>query len=96
MLDQKLGYDTKQKVQELNLAIAKHEEEIMFLKLQITNVLEKQDLMQKEAIIAIQKVKESQSSQQEMTTLVENGKLLNERLAEFKGRLNKLKSEFVI
>jgi len=52
--------------------------------------------MQKEASIAIQKVKESQTPQQEMATLVENGKLLDERLAEFKGRLNKLKSEFVI
>ena len=52
--------------------------------------------MQKEASIAIQKVKESQTSQQEMAMLVENGKLLDEQLAGFKGRLNKLKSEFVI
>ena len=88
--------DAKQKVEELNLAVAKHKEEIRLLKLQITKVLEKEDLMQKEASIAIQKVKVSQTPQQEMATLVENGKLLDERLAEFKGRLNKLKSEFVI
>jgi len=51
--------------------------------------------MQKEASIAIQKVKESQTSQQEMEMLVKRGPL-DERLAWFKGRLNKLKSEFVI
>ena len=83
-------------MEELNLAIAKHEEEIRLLKLQITKFLEKEDLMQKEASIAIQKIKESQTSQQAMAILVENGKLLDERLAGFKGKLNKLKSEFVI
>jgi len=31
--------DAKQKVEELNLAVAKHEEEIRLLKLQITKVL---------------------------------------------------------
>ena len=31
-----------------------------------------------------------------MATLVENGKVLDEKLAESKGKLNKLKSEFVI
>ena len=81
---------------QINLSIAKHEEEIRLLKLQITKVLEKEDRMRKEASIAIQKIKESQTSQQEMTMLVKNGKLLDERLAGFKGRLNKLKSEFVI
>ena len=88
--------NAKQKVKDLNSAIAKHEEEIRLLKLQIANVQEKEDLMQKEANIALQKIRESHTSQQEMVTLVENGKILDERLADFKGKLNKLKSEFAI
>ncbi|KEH16456.1 proSAP-interacting-like protein, putative, partial [Medicago truncatula] len=88
--------DAKQKVEELKSVIAKHEEEIRLLKLQIANVLEKEDLVQKEASFVHQKIKESQTFQQEIATLVDNGKVLDEKLAEFKGKLNKLKSEFVI
>jgi len=58
--------------------------------------LEKEALMKKEASIAIQKVKESKMFQQEIATLVDNGKALDEKLTEFKSQLDKLKFEFVI
>jgi len=48
-------------VEEIDYAIAKHEEEIKALKLQRAYVLEKESLMQKEASLAIQKFKESQA-----------------------------------
>jgi len=88
--------DAKQKVEEIDSAITKHEEEIKTLRLQRANLLERESIMQKEAKLAIRKVKESQACEQEMDVLVENGKVLDEKLTESKGKLNKLKSEFVI
>jgi len=88
--------DAKQKVEEIDSAIAKHEEEIKTLRLQRANVLERESIMQKEAKLAIRKVKESRAFEREMAARVENGKVLDEKLAESKGKLNKLKSEFVI
>jgi len=88
--------DAKQKVEEIDSAIAKHEEEIKTLRMQRANVLERESIMQKEAKLAIRKVKESQAFEREMAARVENGKVLDEMLAKSKGKLNKLKSEFVI
>ena len=45
--------DAKKKVEEIDSAIARHEEEIKVLKLQRANVLEKESIMQKEARLAI-------------------------------------------
>ena len=88
--------DTQQKVAEIDSPIAKYKEEIQILELQKATVLEKQALMKKEASISIQKVKESKVFQQEIATLVDNGKALDEKLTGFKSQLDKLKSEFVI
>ena len=81
---------------EIDSPIAKYKEEIQILELQKATVLEKQALMKKEASISIQKVKESKVFQQEIATLVDNGKALDEKLTGFKSQLDKLKSEFVI
>jgi len=88
--------DNQQKVAEIDSTIAKYKEEIQNLELQKATVLEKEALMKKYASIAIQKVKESKVFQQEISTLVDNGKALDEKLIEFKSQLNKLKSDFVI
>jgi len=58
--------------------------------------LEEESNMKKEASIAIQKLKESQVFEQTMATLAESNKALDEKLAEYKNKLNKLKYEFVI
>ena len=81
---------------EIDSTIAKYKAEIQILELQKTTVLEKEGLMRIKASIAIQKVKESKVFQQEIVTLVDNGKTLDEKLTGFKSQLNKLKSEFVI
>jgi len=52
--------------------------------------------MKKEASIAIQKVKESKVFQQEIATVADNGKTLDEKLTGFKSQLDKPKFEFVI
>jgi len=52
--------------------------------------------MKQEAQVAIQKAKELKLSQQEIVVLTENGKVLDERLSDFKNQLDKLTSEFVI
>jgi lipase chaperone LimK len=83
-------------VAEIDSTISKYNAEIQNLELQKATILTKEDLMKKEANVAIQKVKESKMSQQEIATLVDNGKALNERLTDLKSQLDKLKSEFVI
>jgi chromosome segregation ATPase len=86
--------NAQQKVGEIDSTIAKYKVEIQSLELQKTAILEKDDLMRKEASATIQKVKESKMSQQEITTLVDNGKALDERLTDFKSQLDQLTSEF--
>ena len=81
---------------EIDSTIAKYKAEIQILEFLKTTVLKKEALMKKEASIAIQKVKDSKVFQQEIVTLVDNGKTLNEKLTGFKSQLDKLKSEFVI
>ena len=88
--------DAKLKVEEIDSAIARHEEAIKALQLQRESVLEKESIMQKGASLAIQKFKESQVFERAMATLVENGIALDGKLDEYKGKLNKLKSDFVI
>jgi chromosome segregation ATPase len=86
--------NVQQKVGEIDSTIAKYKVEIQSLELQKTAILEKDDLMRKEASAAILKVKESKMSQQDITTLVDNGKALDERLTDFKSQLDQLTSEF--
>ena len=83
-------------MEEIDSAIARHEEEIKALRLQRTNVLERESTMQQEAKFAKRKIKESQASEREMATLIESEKALNEKLDESKNKLNKLKSNFLI
>jgi lipase chaperone LimK len=83
-------------VAKIDSTISKYNAEIQNLELQKATILTKEDLMKKEANVAIQKVKESKMSQQEIATLVDNGKALDERLTDLKSQLDKLKSEFVI
>jgi len=83
-------------VAEIDSTIAKYKAEIQILEFLKTTVLKKEALMKKEASIAIQKVKDSKVFQQEIVTLVDNGKALDEKLTGFKRQFNKLKSEFVI
>jgi len=52
--------------------------------------------MKREASVAIQKVKESKLSQQDMTMLIDNGKALDEKLTGFKSQLDRLTSSFTI
>ena len=52
--------------------------------------------MKKETSLAIKKVKDSKVFQQEMATLVEHGNALDGELNDFKGKLNKLQTEFKI
>ena len=88
--------DAQQKVDEIDSTISKYREEIHNLKLQKASILEREGLLKKEATIAIQKVKESKTFQQEIAALVEHGKALDDKLTYFKGKLDKLKSEFII
>jgi len=66
------------------------------MELQKTNILEKEGHMKREASVAIQKVKESKLSQQDMTMLIDNGKALDEKLTGFKSQLDRLTSSFTI
>ena len=79
----------QQKVTEIDATIAK-------LELQKANILEKEGHLKREASIAIQKVKESKVSQQEMTKLTDNGKALDEKLTGFRSQLDRLTSSFTI
>lgn len=68
----------------INSTIAKYKAEIQNFETQKTKLLAKEDLMNQEAQVAIQKVKESKFSQQEITILTDNGKALDEKLGDFK------------
>jgi len=56
--------------------------------------LEMEGHLKREASVAIQKVKESKLSQQDMTKLIHKGKTLDEKLTGFKGQLDRLTSSF--
>jgi len=86
----------QQKVAEIDSTIAKYKAEILNFETQKNNLLAKENLMKQEAQVAIQKAKDSKLSQQEIAVLTENGKVLDERLSDFKNQLDKLTSEFVI
>jgi len=88
--------NTQQKVAELDSTIAKSKAEIQNLELQKATILEKEGLMKKEASVAIQKDKESKISQQDIATLIDNGKALDEKLTDFKSQLDKLTFEFIV
>jgi len=88
--------DAQQKVEEIDSTIAEYKAKIHNLELQKASIQEREGLLKKEAITAIQKVKESKVFQQEMTTLVEHGKTLDSELNDFKGTLDKLKAKLKI
>jgi len=76
-------------VAEIDATIAK-------LELQKANILEREGHLKREASVAIQKVKESKLSQQDMTKLIDNGKALDEKMTGFKSQLDRLTSSFTI
>ena len=86
----------QQKVAELDATIAKYQAEIQNLELQKANILEKESHLKKEASVAIQKIKESKLSQQDITMLIDNDKALDEKLTGFKSQLDRLTSSFTI
>lgn len=83
-------------VADIDSSIAKHKAEIERLENQKVQLLAKENLMKQEAQIAIQKVKESKLSQQEIAILTDNGKAFEEKLGDLKNQLHKLTSEFNI
>ena len=83
-------------MEEIDSTIVEYKAKIHNLELQKDSIQEREGLLKKEAITTIQKVKESMVFQQEITTLVEQGKALDSGLNDFKGKLNKLKIEFQI
>jgi len=86
----------QQKVAEIDSNIAKYKAEILNLETQKNNLLAKENLMKREAQLAIQKAKESKLSQQEITALTEDDKAFDEWLGDYKNQMNKLTSKFVI
>lgn len=95
-LKRNLSPNVQQKIAEIDSTIAKYKAEIQNLENQKTTLLAKEDLLKQEAQAAIQKVKEWKLSQQEISTLTDNGKALKETLGDLKNQLNKLTSDFVI
>jgi chromosome segregation ATPase len=87
---------TRQKVEEIDAAIAKHKAEIQALETQKTTLLDKEKLMKQEAQVALQKAKETKRFQQQIQVLTENRKALDGKIAKFKDHLNKLLSEFAV
>ena len=83
-------------MEEIDSTIAKYKAEIHNLEIQKASIQEREGLLKKEASIAIKKVKDSKKFQREMTTLVEHDKTLNDKLTDFKGKLDKLKAKFKI
>jgi DNA repair ATPase RecN len=86
----------RQKVEEIDVAITKHRAEIQALETQRINLLDKEKLMKQEAQTALQKVRESQRSRQQIQALTENCNALDGKLSNFKSQLDKLLSEFVL
>jgi len=90
--------NAQQKMEEIDSTIAEYKAKIHNLELQKASIQEREreSLMKKETSFAIKKVKDSKVFQQEMATLVEHGNALDGELNDFKGKLNKLQTEFKI
>jgi chromosome segregation ATPase len=86
----------RQKVEDIDTAIAKHKAEIQASETQKTNLLDKEKLMKQEAHAVLQKAKESRRSRKQIQALTENYNALDGKLSEFKSQIDKLLSEFVI
>jgi len=83
--------DASKKVEAIDAEIASYEETMKTLRLQRANILETESELKQETIIAIQKVKESKVLEQTFATLAKSTKALDEKLADNKDKLNKLK-----
>ncbi|RHN60111.1 hypothetical protein MtrunA17_Chr4g0021821 [Medicago truncatula] len=81
-------------VAEIDSSIAQYRAKIEQLENHKTQLLAKEGLMKLKAQIAIKKIKESKSSQQEIAVLTDNGKVLEEKLGDLKQQLYELTSCF--